>query len=128
MNGCASRYLPVPSRRDRGERVVTTYGEKRSAPRRARGAQRWPPRRNLEGAVFRQGFHDPLRRAARTCKIADFGAVAEVDMDLLEWDDGEYEGRRTIEIRTAALYILTHEHDLSEPATRLWNDTRHGAA
>jgi broad specificity phosphatase PhoE len=44
-------------------------------------------------------FTSPLRRAARTCGLAGFGAVAEVDGDLVEWDYGEYEGRRTTEIR-----------------------------
>jgi broad specificity phosphatase PhoE len=41
----------------------------------------------------------PLRRAARTCELAGLGAVAEVDRDLVEWDYGDYEGRRTAEIR-----------------------------
>jgi probable phosphoglycerate mutase len=40
-----------------------------------------------------------LQRAARTCELAGFGAVAEVDPDLVEWDYGQYEGRRTAEIR-----------------------------
>jgi broad specificity phosphatase PhoE len=40
----------------------------------------------------------PLQRAARTCELAGFGAVAKVDRDLLEWDYGQYEGRRTAEI------------------------------
>src|SRR4029453_15239736 len=43
-------------------------------------------------------FTSPLQRAARTCELAGFGAQAEVDRDLLEWDYGEYEGRRTAEI------------------------------
>jgi probable phosphoglycerate mutase len=40
-----------------------------------------------------------LRRAARTCELAGFGAGAETDPDLLEWDYGQYEGLRTAEIR-----------------------------
>jgi broad specificity phosphatase PhoE len=39
-----------------------------------------------------------LQRAARTCELAGFGAVAEVDRNLLEWNYGDYEGRRTAEI------------------------------
>ena len=35
-----------------------------------------------------------LQRAARTCELAGFGTVAEVDRDLLEWNYGEFEGRR----------------------------------
>jgi probable phosphoglycerate mutase len=30
--------------------------------------------------------------------LAGFGSVAEIDPDLVEWDYGEYEGRRTVEI------------------------------
>jgi probable phosphoglycerate mutase len=41
----------------------------------------------------------PLRRAADTCSLAGFGAAAEVDPDLVEWDYGEYEGLTTPEIR-----------------------------
>jgi len=39
-----------------------------------------------------------LQRAARTCELAGFGAVAEVDRDLVEWNYGDYEGVRTAEI------------------------------
>ncbi len=34
-----------------------------------------------------------------TCKLAGAGAAAEVDPDLVEWDYGMYEGRRTDEIQ-----------------------------
>jgi broad specificity phosphatase PhoE len=40
----------------------------------------------------------PLRRAARTCELAGYGGVAEVDPELVEWDYGAYEGRRAAEI------------------------------
>jgi len=40
----------------------------------------------------------PLRRAGQTCELAGFGTVAEVDRDLVEWDYGRYEGKRTSEI------------------------------
>ena len=40
----------------------------------------------------------PLRRSLRTCELAGFGAAAETDADLVEWDYGKYEGRRTAEI------------------------------
>jgi probable phosphoglycerate mutase len=39
-----------------------------------------------------------LQRTVRTCDLAGFGAVAEVDRDLLEWNYGNYEGRRSAEI------------------------------
>jgi broad specificity phosphatase PhoE len=53
----------------------------------------------LRGLTFAKVFTSPLQRAARTCELAGFGAVAEVDRDLVEWDYGQYEGRRTAEIR-----------------------------
>jgi probable phosphoglycerate mutase len=52
----------------------------------------------LQGLTFARVFTSPLQRARRTCELAGFGAVAEIDRDLLEWNYGEYEGRRTTEI------------------------------
>jgi probable phosphoglycerate mutase len=40
-------------------------------------------------------FTSPLQRAFRTCELAGFGAVAQVDPDLVEWDYGRFEGTRT---------------------------------
>jgi probable phosphoglycerate mutase len=137
----------------------------------------------------------PLLRARQTCEGAGLLGDAEIRDDLVEWDYGEYEGRRTLDIheqrpdwqlfrdgcpggespddvgaragrvlqrvravgddvlvfssghllrvftarwlgleaafgrflllRTASLSALSYEHDLSQPAIRLWNDTRH---
>jgi broad specificity phosphatase PhoE len=52
----------------------------------------------LKGMSFDKVFSSPLQRAIRTCELAGFGDRAEVDRDLLEWNYGEYEGRRTAEI------------------------------
>ena len=163
-----------------------TEGGERNA--RALGAR-------LRGLVFAKTFTSPLQRAVRTCELAGFGNGAELDPDLMEWDYGQYEGRRTAEILeerpdwqlfcdgcpggetpaeigaradrvvsreravhgdallfssghilrvlaarwlgleaaggryfvlgTAALCILGYEHNLGEPAVRLWNDTHH---
>jgi probable phosphoglycerate mutase len=162
---------------ERGERNARALGER------------------LRGLCFVQVFTSPLQRAARTCELAGFGEAAERDPDLVEWDYGEYEGRRTTEIHaerpgwllfrdgcpggespdqvgaradrviarvravrgdvllfssghflrvlaarwlglnaaagryfllsTASLSALGYEHNQSEPAIRLWNDTRH---
>jgi len=53
----------------------------------------------LKGLTFAKVFTSPLRRAMRTCELAGFGSVAEIDPDLVEWDYGEYEGRTTADIR-----------------------------
>jgi probable phosphoglycerate mutase len=52
----------------------------------------------LKGLTFAKVFTSPLKRAARTCELAGFGGAAETDRDLLEWDYGDYEGRRSAEI------------------------------
>jgi len=52
----------------------------------------------LRGHTFAKVFTSPLQRAAKTCELAGFGAVAEVDRDLVEWNYGDYEGRRSAEI------------------------------
>lgn len=66
---------------ERGERTARQLGER------------------LRGLTFAKVYTSPLQRARRTCELAGFGAVAEVDPDLVEWDYGQYEGRRTAEIR-----------------------------
>ena len=49
-------------------------------------------RKRLSGLNFGKVFTSPLHRATRTCELAGFGAAAEVDRNLLEWDYGQYEG------------------------------------
>ena len=66
---------------ERGERTARRLGER------------------LKGLKFAKVLTSPLQRAARTCELAGFKSVAEVERDLVEWDYGEYEGRRTAEIR-----------------------------
>ncbi len=153
--------------------------------------------KRLAGLVFAKVFTSPLQRAVRTCELAGFGAAAEVDPDLVEWNYGDYEGLRTVEIHakrpdwqlfrdgcpngesaeqvgaradcvvshvraargnvlifssghflrvfaarwlglepfagkffildTASLSALSYENDLSCPAMRFWNDTRHAS-
>src|SRR6201988_276642 len=65
---------------ERGERNARALGER------------------LRGLTFAKVFTSPLQRAARTCELAGFGALAEIDPDLVEWDYGEYEGRTSAEI------------------------------
>jgi len=162
---------------ERGERNARRLGER------------------LRGLAFAKVLTSPLQRAARTCELAGFGRMAQVERDLLEWNYGDYEGRRSVEIHaerpdwklfrdgcpggetpgqvgaradrvvrllrtlqgdilifssghflrvlaarwlglepaagsflllsTASLSALSYEHNLSEPAIRLWDDDRH---
>jgi probable phosphoglycerate mutase len=52
----------------------------------------------LRGLSFAKVFTSPLQRARRTCELAGFRTVAEIDGDLVEWNYGEYEGRRNVDI------------------------------
>jgi probable phosphoglycerate mutase len=61
-----------------------------------RNAQRL--REGLRGLTFAKVFTSPLRRAKRTCELAGFGSLAEIVPDLVEWDYGDYEGLRSVEI------------------------------
>jgi probable phosphoglycerate mutase len=65
---------------DRGERNAGRLGER------------------LQGLAFAQVFTSPLQRARRTCELAGYGSRAKVDADLLEWNYGNYEGKKTVEI------------------------------
>ena len=53
----------------------------------------------LKDLRFAKVFTSPLQRARQTSDLAGFGASAEADPDLMEWDYGDYEGRRTVDIR-----------------------------
>ena len=198
-----SEVLPVVYLARHGETAWTLSGQHTGlidlplTPNGERNAQRLGER--LKGMKFAKVFTSPLQRAARTCELAGFGAVAETDPDLVEWNYGQYEGLRLDEIlrerpdwqifrdgcpggespaqigeradrvvkrvrsvpgnvllfssghflrvlasswlalgpgcasrylllSTASLSALGYEHNLSEPAIRLWNDDHHVAA
>ncbi len=53
----------------------------------------------LRAVSFARVLTSSRRRARRTCELAGLGAVSEVEPDLTEWDYGEYEGQRTVDIR-----------------------------
>jgi probable phosphoglycerate mutase len=65
---------------ERGERNARRLGER------------------LQGLTFARVFTSPLQRARRTCELAGFGTAAAVDPDLVEWNYGAYEGRRSEDI------------------------------
>jgi|SRR5580658_3563854 broad specificity phosphatase PhoE len=47
---------------------------------------------------FARVFTSPLQRARKTCELAGFGAIAQVDPDLVEWNYGDFEGKTRAEI------------------------------
>jgi len=48
---------------------------------------------------FGRVFVSPRLRARQTCELAGLGQVSEIEADLAEWDYGDYEGRRSSDIR-----------------------------
>jgi probable phosphoglycerate mutase len=194
-----TEHLPTVYLARHGETAWTISGQHTGrtdlplTERGERNARRLGER--LKGFSFAKVLTSPLQRAARTCELAGFGKIAQVEPDLLEWDYGEYEGRRTCEIHaerpdwrlfrdgcpggenpeqvaaradrivgqlrllqedtllfssghflrvlaarwlglepaagklfllsTASLSALSYEHTVSEPAIRLWDDSRH---
>jgi probable phosphoglycerate mutase len=84
---------------------LTEAGRKNAEQLRARLAEL--------GARFDLVMTSPLSRAYDTCRLAglcDETVPTEVTDDLMEWDYGDYEGRRTAEIRT------------ERPGWLLWTD------
>ena len=53
----------------------------------------------LRSVPFGHVFSSPLQRARRTCELVGLGPPAQLEPDLEEWDYGDYEGRRTSDIR-----------------------------
>ena len=52
----------------------------------------------LRAFTFAQVWCSPLTRARETCRHAGLGDHATYEPDLMEWDYGDYEGRRTVDI------------------------------
>ena len=55
----------------------------------------------LRAVKFSRVFTSSLQRARRTCELAGLGDIAEIEPDLAEWDYGDYEGQRPVDIRKA---------------------------
>jgi probable phosphoglycerate mutase len=56
----------------------------------------------LRAITFDRILTSPLLRARRTCELAGLAPTADIEPDLAEWDYGDYEGMRSVDIR--------HEH------------------
>jgi broad specificity phosphatase PhoE len=66
--------------------------------------------RRLSGRPFALVLSSPLVRALETCRLSGYGDVARTTPDLMEWDYGAYEGRRTVDIQQ------------ERPGWSLWRD------
>ena len=55
-------------------------------------------RDRLKVTTFAKVFTSPLQRAVRTCELSGYGPVAQTDRDLVEWNYGDYEGRKRSQI------------------------------
>ncbi|HVO01049.1 MAG TPA: histidine phosphatase family protein [Candidatus Cybelea sp.] len=53
----------------------------------------------LHGIRFSSVLASPRQRARRTCALAGLGQQAAIDPELAEWDYGDYEGERSVDIR-----------------------------
>lgn len=53
----------------------------------------------LRGITFDHVLVSPRLRARQTCDLAGLSAASRVEPDLAEWDYGDYEGQRSIEIQ-----------------------------
>jgi broad specificity phosphatase PhoE len=66
--------------------------------------------RRIKRRAFALVLSSPLARALDTCRLAGYGESAEPSDDLMEWDYGDYEGRRTVDIQK------------DRPGWSLWSD------
>lgn len=55
--------------------------------------------KHLRGIRFAHVLTSPLKRARQTCELVGLDNVPEIEPDLAEWDYGDYEGRRSEDIR-----------------------------
>ena len=53
----------------------------------------------LQEIQFTHVLSSPRQRARRTCELAGLGPTVEIEPDLTEWDYGDYEGQRSVDIR-----------------------------
>jgi probable phosphoglycerate mutase len=72
----------------RSDIALTQHGEQQ-----ARELQPW-----LRRIAFARVLSSPALRARQTCELAARGYEAEIEPDLIEWDYGDYEGKRTSDI------------------------------
>ena len=103
MSESMNQVFPIVYLARHGETAWTLSGQYTGltdlplTERGERNARRLEER--LRELSFTKVFTSPLLRARRTCELAGFRAVTEIDPDLVEWNYGDYEGLHTAEIR-----------------------------
>ena len=55
--------------------------------------------KHLRDIRFAQVMTCPLQRAQQTCALVGLDQAPEIEPDLTEWDYGDYEGKRSVDIR-----------------------------
>jgi probable phosphoglycerate mutase len=98
-----SQQLPVIYLARHGETAWTVSGQhtgRTDLPLTERGEENARRLRDrLKGILFAKVFTSPLQRVRRTCELAGYDRLAELDPDLTEWDYGDYEGLTTADVR-----------------------------
>ncbi len=54
--------------------------------------------KHLRDIQFAQVLTSPLQRAQQTCSLVGLDQVPKIESDLTEWDYGDYEGKRSVDI------------------------------
>jgi broad specificity phosphatase PhoE len=57
--------------------------------------------KHLAGIRFTLVLTSPLKRARQTCELVGLNKAPEIEADLAELDYGDYEGKRSVDIRKA---------------------------
>lgn len=55
--------------------------------------------RHLRDIVFAHVLTSPLKRARQTCELVGLDKISQIEPDLAEWDYGDYEGQKSVDIR-----------------------------
>lgn len=84
----------------RTDLALTPHGEDQARTLAAR----------LSGIAFDHVLVSPRLRARQTCELAGLGAGARIEPDLAEWDYGDFEGQRSVDIQQ------------SRPDWNIWRD------
>ena len=59
-------------------------------------SQQWAT--HLRSICFDHVLTSPLQRTRRTCELCGLSQTAQIEPDLAEWDYGDYEGQRSVDI------------------------------